>query len=895
MAGSAIIPSSGVSISQFPCALAGAVASTANATWILTASSMMVVVRISVVNGTAYASWIGAGYISDGYGNWPPSRPSCFQQGNCSCTDVNQAWSTRTGNMLVTDYNLVHSAFSVTSQNNGLSSGPLVISVPPLGALLASGSSLWPDGAQTNAWCNPGTLVYITLLSASDGETLVGGTFQRFDINASYCSVNELIWTNADNVTATVLLGITCVSTSCTGRISFMAGPTPVVDVPPGNTSASSPCPPWMTWQSSAFDTNDCRLAPGYYVTSDGTGTLCPDGAFCPGGMTLGEASATTTGGLVPCPPGSLYKSTLSGANSAASCGAVTDWSLPTSSIGAFAIVNPTGNATLSVLPSSAVLGNQTNVSVLKAGIALLYELPGTWLPALHGSALLRSPAAAVGGVTFMQIGFQLPNGSGASSTSPSVPPYEVAFNASSSAYPSLTITAGPYLTTPGAATPPTTTVTGALSTMPALVFPWSAPFGDVSVAVGVSPSPVDAAFHVTTFTASQRLGGIVSQHGPALGDCLTLSSSAAAAVPSTNNFILVCGIPGNQSVVAINLGNSSNAPYSSTLLWTIRLNTTQPRVVVVTGIDTSPDGQLLTIFALCNSTGRGNSTLATALVATANGTLLSQFSAIASPAPWLASPSMLNGTAAVDLSSGSLAALSSSDATVTSLVRVPPQLPSSDCSSRPDGSSTVLQLGSGTTMPVVCHSGMVLLAKLDGGSPLWSYASWLWTTNTVLNPNSLTFDTVEAKLAAFNAVPVSRLRLGMLSLPAANSTTPAATVLWLNVTLGATFPSLLSAIMANATLASNMTSAQWTSLLGGPGGIAAACATQGFNVASTAAAANSVRIGLLAASVASPSCSGWYTVGFGLDSSGGNVTATTGSVQSSSSSRRFGFILGAS
>jgi hypothetical protein len=892
MAGNAIIPSSGVSISQFPCALAGVVASTANSTWILTASSMMVVVRISVVNGTAYASWIGAGYISDGYGNWPPSRPSCFQQGNCSCTDVNQAWSTRIGNMLVTDYNLVHSAFSVTGLNIGISSGPLVISVPPLGALLASGSPLWPDGARTNAYCSPGTLVYLSLLSATDGETLVGGIFQRFD-NApnisSSCGMNQVMWNNPDNVTAAVVLGISCVSTACAGNIAFMAGPTPIVDIPPGNTSSSASCPPWMTWQSSAFDTNDCRLAPGYYVTSDGTGALCPAGAFCPGGMTLGEATATTTGGIFPCPPGSPYGDILAGASSPASCGVVTDQSLLNSSTWALAIFKPAGNATLSLLPTSVALGSQPNFS--NGSIALMTVPPETWLPALCGSAFLRSPAAAVGGITFIQVGFQLPNSSAGTTPSyPPVPPSEMAWalNASS-AYPDLTITAGPFLPTPGEAPAPTTTVTGALGTMPAMVLPWAAPFGDVSVAVGVSPSPVDSAFHVTTFTASQRLGGIVSEHGPALLDCSVLSSSAAAAMPSTDSLFLVCGTPGNQSVVAVNLGNSTSAPYSSTVLWTTSLNSMQMGVAVVTGIDVSPDGQELAIVALHNSSGH-----VTALVATANGTLVSPFTAVSSPSTWLPVPSVLNGTSLVNLSpSGFNASPPSGSAMPTSLVQVPPPLPSSDCSTRPDGSALVLQLGSGIPVPVVCHSGMVLLAKLDGGSPLWSYASWLWTTSTLLNPGSLAFDTVEAKLAAFNSFPVSRLRLGMLSLPAANSTASAATVSWLNVTLGGTYPSLLSAILANATLAYNATPAQWMSLLGGAGGIAAACAAQGLNVASTAAAATSVRIGLLAASVASPACSGWYTVGFGLDSSGG--TATTGSAQTSSSSRRFGFILGGS
>ena len=903
--------------------------------------------------------------------------------------------------------------------------------------------------------------MYLSLLSATDGETLVGGIFQRFD-NApnisSSCGMNQVMWNNPDNVTADVQLGISCVSTACAGKIAFMAGPTPIVDIPPGNMSSGASCPSWMTWQSSAFDTPDCRLAPGYYVTSDGTGALCPAGTVCPGGMTLGEAVAATTGGFIPCPPGSANASSLSGATSLASCGVVGDPSLLNSSPGALAIVNPVGQlAVLSLIPSLAAAG-QTS---LNGSIALINETSGSWLPAYCGSAFLRSPAAAVGGVTFMQVGFSIP-GSNVSSGSASSPPLTLAseaawaINASFSvAYPSITLTAVTYVPTPGAAPPSTNAASGAVITMPAMVMPWAVPFGDVSVAVGVTPSLAGSAFHVATFTASQRLGGITSQHGPALSDCSMLSSSAAAVLPLYSMF-LVCGTPSNQSLVAIKPGGVVDAAYASNLLWTLKLQSAQPGVVVVTGMDISPDGQQLSIFAL-TKLGGGNKaiTLAVAQVAIATGTLIAPFSAIATPAPWLASSSMLNGATLVNLSFSSLTATSSgtwgaaspsyavdgnaakyigawaagispncdtdtaiavvqpengvawllidmgatyvvntvfvygrnsyyitpsscgpislndncqsmglnisvsntntpggnmacagggisaqvdgtavvcnfsgryvsilratsnvmsicqvviqvsspasplpsfqpSVASITSFVRVPSQLPSV-CSSRPDGFSLSLQLGNGSTLPVVCHSGMVLLAKLDGGSPLWNYASWLWTTNSTLNPGSLTFDIVEAKLAAFNAIPVTRLRVGMLSLPSASSTL--ASVSWLNLTLSSTYPSLLSAILANATLASNASAAEWISLLGGAASVfgnSSFCVTQGINVVSAGTATPNVRIGLTATSTSAPSCSNLYTVGFGLGSSGGNATSAGGVPPSLGvAMRRFGYILG--
>ena len=783
------------------------------------------------------------------------------------------------------------------SANNSYNSGPLVISVPPFGALLASGSVYWPDGARSNGWCSPGTLIYVSLLSASDGETVVPGTFQRFD-NASSCGINQVMWNNPDNATAAVLLGISCVSTACTGRIGFMAGPTPIVDVPPGNSSSSASCPTWMTWQSSAFDTNDCRLAPGYYVTANGTGALCPAGAYCPGAMTLGEAMAITTGGLIPCPPGSLNASTLSGATSLALCGVVPDSSLLNTSTCALAVMtNPSSKvATLSLV------GGQSNVN---GSTALASLSSGTWLPAQYGSAFLRSPASAVGGVTFMQIGFSLPNTNVSSAATFPLPPASEtawAVNASSAiAYPSLTMNAVPYAPASGVAPPSTITATGAVSAMPALVLPWASPFNDVCVAVGLTLSPSDAAFHVSTFTASQRLGNIVAQHGPALNFCSIVSSNAAAAAPSSGLLFLVCGAAGNQSVVALTLDSNSgtSTPYTSTVLWNTPLNSTQTVVVVVTGIDHSANGQLLTVFALCNLAGRTNASLASAQIASATGAFVAPFAAVASPSgTWLASSSMLNGT---NLSSSSLTvpggAASPNSTLVPSLTRLPSQLPSSDCSSRSDGSLLMLQLGSGTNIPVVCHSGMILLAKLDGGSPVWNYASWLWTTTATLNPSSLAFDTVEAKLAAFNTVPVSRLRLGMLSLPSKNTDTAPTAVSWLNVTLSGTYPSLLSAILANTTLAANATPSQWINLLGSAGsnsfGNTSACVAQGFNVGAPTATATNVRIGLTAASVAAPTCSGWYTVGFGLSSGGGNVTSTIGGALSSSFFRRIGYILG--
>jgi hypothetical protein len=111
------------------------------------------------------------------------------------------------------------------------------------------------------------------------------------------------------------------------------------------------------------------------------------------------------------------------------------------------------------------------------------------------------------------------------------------------------------------------------------------------------------------------------------------------------------------------------------------------------------------------------------------------------------------------------------------------------------------------------CINGMVLLAKLDGRQNTWHYNSPLWTDTSVLNGSSLLFDHYEAKLEAFNRLPVSSLRLGMSAIDA-----PSNAVRWVTVELQSQFPSLQAALSTsgrNTGFFAGVGRSTWKSLIG--------------------------------------------------------------------------------
>jgi hypothetical protein len=58
---------------------------------------------------------------------------------------------------------------------------------------------------------------------------------------------------------------------------------------------------------------------------------------------------------------------------------------------------------------------------------------------------------------------------------------------------------------------------------------------------------------------------------------------------------------------------------------------------------------------------------------------------------------------------------------------------------------------------------GWTLALKLDGAKKTFVYDSPLWTNSETLNPTSPGLDDTEAKLASFNTMPFTTLRVGML------------------------------------------------------------------------------------------------------------------------------------
>jgi hypothetical protein len=153
------------------------------------------------------------------------------------------------------------------------------------------------------------------------------------------------------------------------------------------------------------------------------------------------------------------------------------------------------------------------------------------------------------------------------------------------------------------------------------------------------------------------------------------------------------------------------------------------------------------------------------------------------------------------------------------------------------------------------CLQGFVLLAKINGMKSTWNFSSSLWTTGAPFAANAanagLGSDQNEAKLAAFNNMRVTQLRLGMVAVNA-----PLSSAKWLSLPLGGKEYSSLGALMASGTyVSSNLGRTTWKNLVGPKASIQRYCNLEGLNVRNVPSPRKplgdgkfmNVRIGLLA------------------------------------------------
>jgi len=143
---------------------------------------------------------------------------------------------------------------------------------------------------------------------------------------------------------------------------------------------------------------------------------------------------------------------------------------------------------------------------------------------------------------------------------------------------------------------------------------------------------------------------------------------------------------------------------------------------------------------------------------------------------------------------------------------------------------------------PGACVRGSVLLAKVDGSSSLWAYASKLWTNaSATLNPDSLALDSTAAKLVAFNRYPVSSLRVGF-----APTSGNLSAIVWLAIDLGGVHPSL-SAVFNGGYIATHLGRSAWKAWTGPAASLQKSCNLEGINAHPTSSPLYaSARIGLV-------------------------------------------------
>jgi hypothetical protein len=132
---------------------------------------------------------------------------------------------------------------------------------------------------------------------------------------------------------------------------------------------------------------------------------------------------------------------------------------------------------------------------------------------------------------------------------------------------------------------------------------------------------------------------------------------------------------------------------------------------------------------------------------------------------------------------------------------------------------------------------GWTLAMKLDGTRDTFLYGSALWTSTNTYNENSPNLDRTEAKLAVFNALSFSEIRVGMMYNDELR---------WIRIDYAAN--SLLSIFQTDSLTSITVPKSDWLSLLSNSL-LQANCNRTGFNVRSGPLANDvvGVRLGIIA------------------------------------------------
>jgi hypothetical protein len=160
---------------------------------------------------------------------------------------------------------------------------------------------------------------------------------------------------------------------------------------------------------------------------------------------------------------------------------------------------------------------------------------------------------------------------------------------------------------------------------------------------------------------------------------------------------------------------------------------------------------------------------------------------------------------------------------------------------------------------------GWTLVLKIDGAQGTFGYTSALWENASLHQPESPDLDTTEAKLASFNVVPFTELRLGMVDGAARWIVVPHA---------ASSLASLMSGGSFGATTAGR---AAWKSLLASAS-LQPNCNQEGFNNSPAGAGQARVRIGIVGneqSSCVTPDS--W--IGFGGDGACGDADVGSGNI----------------
>jgi len=139
-----------------------------------------------------------------------------------------------------------------------------------------------------------------------------------------------------------------------------------------------------------------------------------------------------------------------------------------------------------------------------------------------------------------------------------------------------------------------------------------------------------------------------------------------------------------------------------------------------------------------------------------------------------------------------------------------------------------------GIVTSVYCIGGFVLLAKMDGRLSTWYYGSQYWTSATpspALNPDSLLFNQVEARLDAYSQVLISSVRVGFAPFTSYSDSSSAVRS-WLTIPLAES--STLLSLMSTSTVTATLARSDWDNAIGGSSFLSGEpnCNLNGINVA---------------------------------------------------------------